>query len=519
MIAPRFLIVAALLVGCGPKASPVVAPPVAPPAAPLPAPEPAPAAAPIAPEAPAAPAAPSPADTIGAAVAPATPSPTPATAAEPDAEDLRAAFEAVTMLSVRDKGRAESALAKLEPLARKYPQNAAVQFHLGLANANRGDDAAARKAWTTCTDIDPARGDCWRNLGILEVRAGREDVALTLFRRGVTASPQDIALRVALMQTLRHQRLFDEAEAVGKAAFRQKNAPQARLSVFTALARVYLDQGRLGEARSALVSAQQQDRETEGCPATNADLLLGYGAYFARRGETEESLKVYQCVLAVEPRSLEALMSGAELALTRHQYTTAVDLLERARAVTPDNPVLQNNLGIAYRGVRRFDESKLAYETALRLAPRDPEPHRSMAALYGFHMGRFDEALKALDAYEDAGGKAKDLAEWRTEIKALQERAKAAAEAAAQAAAQAAALPPAPEPAPAPEPVPAPAPEPFSAPAPDPVPAPAPDPAPAPEPAPAPAPEPAPAPDPAPAPAPAPPGDVWGTPSPGANSP
>ncbi|MEN9785896.1 MAG: hypothetical protein RLZZ299_1160 [Pseudomonadota bacterium] len=441
---PASMLVVALLTACGPKKAP--APPV-------------PAAAPV----PAAPVAPVEVAPPAAVDAPPVDPVAPVRAAPPtvepfaSAEELRDASDAVAMLTTTDPDRARSALERMLPLLDRYPRNASLLYHAGLAHANLRQFDEARARWTACVEVERTYGACWRSLGVLAMRTQGATAGLEALRKGVAAVPTDVGLRMTLVGALRAARQYAEAESVAKDAFRQSNAEQAKMAAYTALARVYLEQRRMGAARYALVEATTQDTAARAgtCPASNGELLLAHALLRQAINEEDVALTVFDCVLAVEPRSLAALTSAADIYLRKHRYESAVTMLERARDVAPGDPALHNNLGIAYRGVRRFDDARAAYAKALELAPKNPDPHRNLAALYGFHTGRFEDARKALDAYVAGGGTAPDVKAWRTEFDTLEASAKlaaeaAAAEAAAKAAdaARAAAAPP-PEAAPA----------------------------------------------------------------------
>ena len=60
-------------------------------------------------------------------------------------------------------------------------------------------------------------------------------------------------------------------------------------------------------------------------------------------------------------------------ALTANRYAEAVEHFERAVRLTPKEPSLWHNLGIAYLRTERFDQATRAFERARALAPDHPK--------------------------------------------------------------------------------------------------------------------------------------------------
>jgi tetratricopeptide (TPR) repeat protein len=521
-----FSIVALALAACGPKA-PVTTVPVegasAAPVAPVVA-EAAP-ATPIAPaDVTAAPAAP-----VDAAAGGASPSPTGLS------EDARRSFDdAVAMLTTADAGRAQRALEMLSPLAGQYPDIAALHYNIGVAHQVLGRDVDARRAWTRATEVDPTAARAWLNLGVLGVTEGRPDVALSQIQSGIRYAPSNVELRVVAIGVLRSLKRYDEAKKEARAAL-QINTRS--VPIYNNLALVYLDTAEYDLAKFVL---QKALADIEGA-AQNAQLHAVLGEVYLRQSLPGDALSEFKKALDLDPMNLPALQFLANYHLDNRAWADAIALLERAAQGAPKDAGIRLSLGIAYRGEGRFDDAKRVYEDALRLDPRNPEPYRNLAVLYGDSMKSYDAAVDSIEKYRQAGGGTPaELDQWvsalRKEQKRIEDRKKREAKqreaeaAEAAAAAAAAAQLPAPVEVVTPPPVevvpPAPAPVPAEvvAPAPStaptevvatPQPAPAADPnvwgaQPA-EPAPAPVPTPSVPAEPAPAPAPAPAeGNPWG---------
>ena len=86
-------------------------------------------------------------------------------------------------------------------------------------------------------------------------------------------------------------------------------------------------------------------------------------------GRLQDAYRLYQTVLASEPRHPLAL---SQLGILCHQlgnYETAIAALQKAVAADKTNPVVHFNLGLAYATLGRDDEAITATRRALKLKP------------------------------------------------------------------------------------------------------------------------------------------------------
>lgn len=404
----------ALLVGCAPKTgtttSPVPTTSVAAPPVATTEVAPAPVAAPESAPAPAA----APAETTGTAVA--TPATAPALQIAQKDGVARRVNDAAAMLTTGDASRAQRAIEILQGELAENPQVATIHYNIGVAHQLLGQDAEARRAWTRATEVDPTFAKAWHNLGVANAAGGRLDLALASFQAGTRYNPNSIELRVASIAALRQLKRYDEAIAEAKAAlFINSKA----IPIYNDLAMVYLDTNRYDLARFTLEKALADIDGAKG----NARLHAVLGEVYYRLGYTGDAVQSFQKSLELDPYQLPALLYLAGYHMDNRSWTDATPLLERAMKVAPNDAGIQLNLGICYRGEGRFEEAKRAYNEALRLRPKDPEPYRNLAVLYGDYMKAYDAALQSIEDYRRAGGgPASELDAWIASIKKEQER-------------------------------------------------------------------------------------------------
>lgn len=361
--------------------------------------------------------------------------------------------DAAAMLGKGEAGRAQAALEKLEALAKEHPDAAIVFYDIGVAKLALDDTDGARKAWARATELDPALARAWLNLGVLSARAGRVDMALASFQSGTKYNPEDLELRVATVNALRALKKYDQAAAAAKEALAINSR---ELGIYTALAFVYLDTDRLDLARFILEKGKLEIRSAE----SDATLHAALGLVYLRQGYAGDALQSFLKATQLDPYQIEALQALGSYYLDNRAYADAAPYLERLVSRQPGAIGARLNLGIAYRGLGRYDEARRLYEECLRLDPGNPEPHRNLAILYGDYLKDYDTAVASVEAYRKAGGgPPADLDKWVASLKkdkARQEKAEQRKRDEEERKRREEAGTPAPDATPAPDPAPAP---------------------------------------------------------------
>lgn len=328
-------------------------------------------------------------------------------------EDRYAA--AVAQLKAGDVESVKGAAATFQQLATERPELAEIPYNLGVAAAALGDLEGARKHYLRATDVDPKLGDAWLNLGALAERAGDLDRALSHYEAGLRHAPENEKLIVGIIGVLRKQGRTDEAISKAKAVL-IKNANN--VDAYNNLGLVYVDQGKLDLAKfiyQKALTIQGADQ--------NALLHCNLGRVYLLSGETVLARQELERSLELDPNLVASLMFLANDRLDNRDWEGAAKYLERARTLEPENPAITMNLGIAYRGLGRFDDARAEYEKTLNLDRANPDPYLNLAVLQGDHLKQYDAALASIQKYRDSGGR--DLARadaWQKDIEAQKQK-------------------------------------------------------------------------------------------------
>jgi Peptidase MA superfamily/Tetratricopeptide repeat len=129
------------------------------------------------------------------------------------------------------------------------------------------------------------------------------------------------------------------------------------------------------------------------------------------RGDIEQALEHAERALSVAPGQLTLLLNVAYLHLRSSEFSTALDLLDRARRVAPDSPDVAKLTGWADYGLNRLPQAIAEWTRAQQLRP-DGEVARALKKAQRDDQieANFQEGVSAHFVLRYYGGAAPDLA-------------------------------------------------------------------------------------------------------------
>jgi Tfp pilus assembly protein PilF len=136
--------------------------------------------------------------------------------------------------------------------------------------------------------------------------------------------------------------------------------------------------------------ASSQDTGQGG--AHTADDWLAEADGHEQDGRLEAAEEILTTVLGALPDYPPALHRGAILSHKRKRPLEAIERLERAILVAPDQPLFHRNLCELYRGQSRLDEALAHGLRAAALAPDDPDAHYNLGVVHYDRM-EIDQAI------------------------------------------------------------------------------------------------------------------------------
>lgn len=125
--------------------------------------------------------------------------------------------------------------------------------------------------------------------------------------------------------------------------------------------------------------------------------LLQSGFVAQQRGALDEALQLYRKVLEQDPRNQFALNLTGVVLVRQSNFPAAAESLERAIAINAGDPETFNNLGLAYKGLKRFRAAERAFRQSLRLSPDQPAVHNNLGNVLAA-IDRHSEAVSCFQA-------------------------------------------------------------------------------------------------------------------------
>lgn len=310
-------------------------------------------------------------------------------------------YEFILAKLAAEDGRFDEALAKIDKLAAKNPDNAVLQYERAmiLIDSSRVDEAESvlRKV----TAAKPDFYDAQRMLGrIIIDRAGSDrskvDDALAHLQAAFKVYPDDLATGMAVAQILLNTGRWADSEKV--LATMLERAPDQRAinfmygQVLTKLgrgdeSRQYYERAvevdpTFGPAVQQLVEIYEQQNEFARAAAVlqpliaedpvNVELQRRQAYLYLRAGEAEKARAALKTLVDADPKDARSLFYLAEAYNDLEQYAEADKIYRKLLEMTPDDPDVLASYGLSQIGQHKFDEATKTFE-AMQKLPELPD--------------------------------------------------------------------------------------------------------------------------------------------------
>jgi tetratricopeptide (TPR) repeat protein len=331
-----------------------------------------------------------------------------------DARGLAATF-------LLDKGDIAKALAELQAVVTRAPDNPVSRYNLGRAHAARGEWEQARQQFAKAIELRPDYVMARLALSQLQVTRGEFDAALKTAEAILAIDRGNVNARLVESAALMGQKKFSDSRAMLDAMLK---AYPGSPDVLFQLGVVNLAENKFKEAEDAFRRAYQLN------PA-NSRGLMGIVETNMAQNKTDEALKILQAESDKAPNRLDLLLAMGNTAVRAGKYDLAVqtfnkvltsldkgskaqgdlylrigetyrrkgDLngavqaLQKARETLPDNIVVLSTLALVLDGAGRRPEAKQVYEATLKLDPNNAVALNNLAFLLAESNGDLDDAL------------------------------------------------------------------------------------------------------------------------------
>jgi Flp pilus assembly protein TadD len=240
----------------------------------------------------------------------------------------------------------------------------------------KNDFASAETLLKKALDRDPKNYQAWFDLGFALNRLGRTEDSIHAYRQSVAAKPDVFESNLNLGLMLARSNNLD-AERFLRAATALKPTDH----VEEGQARAWLALGRLLEnskPEDALAAYQKAATLTPKDPEPH----LSAGLLREREKDFPGAETEYKQVLALDPRSTEAVIGLTNLYMKSGRIGEAEPLLRHLAAERPDDAGIHLQLGRVLAAQGKKDDAIPEIQAALKHSPNDTEAQRDLADLY-----------------------------------------------------------------------------------------------------------------------------------------
>jgi tetratricopeptide (TPR) repeat protein len=323
------------------------------------------------------------------------------------------ALEIVTGLYI-DQGEAEKAIRLLEEQNRRSPLSNEGLLLLGRLYYEVNDYDEALGIFESMFEAGNATPDLARVLGEISSRAGKPDKALRYYREAIELGPGDFRNHLALFFSAsptftpeESQRVRISAEETAKClteaaravsssdfdglylvgiSFQSADSLETALELLSRAAeirpndeRVVLNLASVLEKMKRYEDAERHIAALHALQPDDATTCNFYGYLLALMGkDLDHAEELVRKALSGEPQNGYYTDSLGWVFFMKGDYSRAIEELEKAAALTHNDPVILEHLGDAYAAVGRYREALDAYEKSKDIQKTDGDIGRKI---------------------------------------------------------------------------------------------------------------------------------------------
>ncbi len=268
----------------------------------------------------------------------------------------------------------DEALAVLDDLGRRAPSNAAISFQKALVLREQKEYARAIETLLPAVTAHPENARLKAYLAALYEENEQYDKAVALYEEILKTQKQAYDLRLRLGAVYFYKlKQPEKALAQGEAAWESDpKRPEAYL--FRGV--VLYESGRFEEAGQVLRAGIARN------PGV-ADLHFHLGATYDKINRFDDLVAEMEQAIRIDAEHAVALnYLGYTYADRGIRLDEAIDLIQRALALRPEDGYIVDSLGWAYYKKGRLQEAKDALQKAARLAPEDAAIYEHLGEVY-----------------------------------------------------------------------------------------------------------------------------------------
>jgi tetratricopeptide (TPR) repeat protein len=331
-----------------------------------------------------------------------------------DVRGLQAAF-------LLDRGDVVKALAELQAVVTRAPENPVARFHLGRAHAARQEWEQARQQFQKAIELRADYVMARRALAELQVVRREFDAALKSVQDILQIDRQNVSARLIESAAYMGMRRFGDA----------RQLLQNLLAANASSPEVLFQLGVVDLAESRFKEAEEHFRKSFQLNPANPRGLMGMVEVYLNEKKPEQAMQLLQTEVDKAPTRLDFRLALGNTAVRAGKYDLAVtefnkilgsvdaksrtagDLyirlgetyrrkgdwnnsiaaLQKAREIMPDNPIVMGNLAVTLDVSGRKQEARQVYEATIKMDPSNGVALNNLAFLMAENGADLDQAL------------------------------------------------------------------------------------------------------------------------------
>ena len=283
----------------------------------------------------------------------------------------------------------EDAYDQFQALVEKDPEDWESLYSMSLLDLELEEYDRAIPILESLISVDERYDESQYYLGLIYEQTERYKKSIEHYRKGRSGTPNYLA---AQQQATRHSIGLGDLDEAHSWLVRQANG-QVRLEIlFTTIESNLLIQADYDqEAKSLLDSALNRF-------PNEAELLFARVLWSDSQGDREGSERDLRQIIRMQPEDARALNHlGYMLADQTNRFEEALDLIERAIAISPDDPAIIDSLAWAQYKLGRYEDALANLRRAFSVFP-----DHEVASHLGEVLWQMGEQEKATEVWEEA---------------------------------------------------------------------------------------------------------------------
>lgn len=343
--------------------------------------------------------------------------PDPALTAQPKAKEKTSQDVFADAVADFDAGKLDEAREAFSKLATKLPQNAVLQFNLGVIAERQGRLADAIAAYETAHKLDAHHKPTLLNLGRAYRLQDKFAQAIALYEEALKdpGNEYDVDINNNLTVAYRLAKKYDRAEATArKVLARTRDNPDA----YKNLSLIYFDQGNYRLAEFISANARKLDDKDPG-------VYNNLGLIYLKLDDRRLALGQFQKAVALNKDFAPSLFNIGAMALSYRDYDGAEKVLARATELEPTSYESFLAYAWALDGQKGRDPKKgvragEVFEKVLSLKSDQSDAVCGAAWAYASDKSSWDKALSYFERCKGLPGtSAQDQQQIDTKVKGI----------------------------------------------------------------------------------------------------